>query len=88
MSAYNSLLKSVPVMRVYDAAAKMAPKSGFAKKVRAVKGMAAKQDAAAVAKKAKTVAKKPKAKLAKKTNPDALIRGGGSTTARRSLLNP
>ena len=95
MSSYDSLLSAAPPMRLYNALSNIAPNSGFAKKTRKVKSMAAGMDNAS-AKKRKAIVKpkskaivKPKSKAIvkprSKVSPTAARRGNRSR--RRTLIN-
>jgi len=79
MSSYDSLLSAAPPMRLYNALSNIAPNSGFAKKTRKVKSMAAGIDSASARKRKAIV--KPKSKV----SPAAVRRG--SSSGRRTLIN-
>ena len=79
MSSYDSLLSAAPPMRLYNALSSLAPDSGFAKKTRKVKSMAAGLDGSPARKRRATV------KTKRKVTPSAVSRGNRS--GRRTLIN-
>lgn len=79
MSSYDSLLSAAPPMRLYNALSNIAPNSGFAKKTRKVKSMAAGIDNASARK--RRVVVKPKRKVT-----SAAV-GRGNRSGRRTLIN-